>query len=123
MMDGLYRFKSCPDIVDQMKNDQRDGLLPKSILVELKLSRNSHKSSMNGTSQPSSVQLRVARPAQRDSQTQRYSCGALDGQFLVAANSWDPLTNVSPNSASPLGCGSEHDSNTSLNCFSVIEVS
>ncbi|XP_032784480.2 serine-rich adhesin for platelets isoform X2 [Daphnia magna] len=124
MMDGLYRFKSCPDIVDQMKNDQYDGQLPKSIHLELTLSKNSDTSSSNGISQHSVVQLRVAR-SRRDSQTQRYSCGALDGNFLVAtnSNSRDALTNCSPNSASPLGCGSEHNSNTSLNCFSVIEVS
>ena len=101
--DGLYRVKSCPDIVDQLNED--DGL-PKSIHLELELSS-------KGRHQ---VQLRVrSAQSRRDSQTQRYSCGALP---------LEPTT--PPNSASPnSGCGSRHDSNHSLNCnsFSVIEVS
>lgn len=124
MMYGLYRVKSCPDIVDpmnQMNNDQ-DGLLPKNIHLELELNKTNGESS----SQQTLVLLRVASRSRRDSQTQRYSCGALDGKVLVTSNNNNKIKDSSSNpSPSPSGCGSRHNSNTSLNCnsFSVIEVS
>lgn len=99
--DGLFRVKSCPDIVDQSNDD-----LPSSIEFEFEFK----------TKIRHQVQLRVrSAQSRRDSQTQRYSCGALDGKVLL-----DPTT--PPNSVSP-GCGSRQSSNPSLNCFSVIEVS
>lgn len=120
MMYGLYRVKSCPDIVDQMNNDQ-DGLLPKNIHLELELNKTNGESS----SQQTLVLLRVASRSRRDSQTQRYSCGALDGKVLVTSNNNKIKDSSSNPSPSPSGCGSRHNSNTSLNCnsFSVIEVS
>jgi hypothetical protein len=120
MMYGLYRVKSCPDIVDQMNNDL-DGLLPKNIHLELELNKTNGESS----SQQTLVLLRVASRSRRDSQTQRYSCGALDGKVLVTSNNNKIKDSSSNPSPSPSGCGSRHNSNTSLNCnsFSVIEVS
>ena len=121
MMYGLCRVKSCPDIVDQMNNNQ-DGLLPTNIHLELELDKANGKSK---DSQQTLVLLRVASRSRRDSQTQRYSCGALDGKVLVASNNSKIKDSSSNPSPSPSGCGSRHNSNSSLNCnsFSVIEVS
>lgn len=62
MEEGLYRVKSCPGIVDRMKDDGKQLQQQGSVHVELQLS---------------GIRLRVGRnPASR--KRQRYSCGALD---------------------------------------------
>jgi len=62
MEEGLYRVKSCPGIVDQMKDDGKHLLQQGSVHVELQLS---------------GIQLRVGRNRACHTQ-QRYSCGTLD---------------------------------------------
>jgi len=62
MEEGLYRVKSCPGIVDQIKDDNKQLRQQGSVHVELQL---------NG------IRLRVGRNRSCHIQ-QRYSCGTLD---------------------------------------------
>ena len=112
---GLYRVKSCPDIVDQLaiSIDQksetgRESMASEVHMIELELNEK-HETR---------VRLRPAKPNQPPVQ-QRYSCGALDQQ--------QPTTRSSePSGASPHQLSSScSGSNQSLsNCsFSFIEVS
>ena len=85
-------------------------MLPGTIQLELELNGKQH------------VQLRVrSSQSRRNSQTQRFSCGALEGQAAGAKCS-EAETRVNNGSSS---CSSAQNSNTSLNCssFSIIEVS